>query len=160
VPDAGSPEPALVHALIRQESVFNPAAISPVGARGLMQLMPGTAQQVAGQLGLKHSHARLISDPEYNIKLGTSYLAEMIDRFNGSYVLAIASYNAGPGRTAEWLRKFGDPRAEGVDVIDWIELIPIYETRNYVQRVLEATAIYRARLNPGTPLMIAEDLRR
>lgn len=161
LPDVSSPEPALVHALIRQESVFNPQAVSPVGARGLMQLMPATAQQVAGQLGLKHNHARLTADPGYNIKLGSSYMAELLDRFNGSYVLAIAGYNAGPGRVSEWLRKFGDPRAEGVDVEDWIEMIPIYETRNYVQRVMEGVAVYRARIKgSGTPLTIAEDLRR
>lgn len=148
--DLSQPEPALVLALIRQESTFNPNAVSPVGARGLMQLMPATAQTVAKRLGIKkHDHSRLTSDPEYNIRLGTTYMSEMLDRFNGSFVLAIAAYNAGIGRVRSWLETQGDPRAEGVDVVDWIEMIPIHETRNYVQRVMEGLMVYRARLNHG-----------
>ncbi|WP_207479005.1 lytic transglycosylase domain-containing protein [Arenibaculum pallidiluteum] len=160
VADAGPPEPALVLAVIRQESVFNPLAVSPVGARGLMQLMPATAQKVAGQLGLKHSHARLTADPEYNVLLGSSYLSELLTRFNGSYVLAVAAYNAGPARVAEWLQTYGDPRAEGIDVLDWIELIPFNETRNYVQRVMEGLGVYRARMNGSGPLTLVQDLAR
>ena len=121
--------------------------MSSAGARGLMQLMPATAQLVAGKLGLKHTHSRLTSDPEYNIVLGSAYLSELIDRFNGSWVMAIAGYNAGPNRVRNWLQTYGDPRTESVDVVDWIELIPISETRNYVQRVLEAVQVYRARLS-------------
>lgn len=161
MPDLGWLEPALVHSLIRQESTFNENAVSPAGARGLMQLMPATAKQVAGQLGMQHTNSRLTSDPTYNIALGSAYMRELVDRFNGSYVLAIAAYNAGPGRVREWLQKNGDPRAEGVDVVDWIELIPIYETRNYVQRVMEAVHIYRARMSGGhAKLLLEEDLRR
>ncbi|MGF7206896.1 soluble lytic murein transglycosylase [Skermanella aerolata] len=161
MPDLGWLEPALVHSLIRQESTFNENAVSPAGARGLMQLMPATAKQVAGQLGMQHTNSRLTSDPTYNIALGSAYMRELIDRFNGSYVLAIAAYNAGPGRVREWLQTNGDPRAEGVDVVDWIELIPIYETRNYVQRVMEAVHIYRARMDGGhAKLLLEEDLRR
>ena len=155
------PEPALVHAIIRQESIFNAGAVSPAGARGLMQLMPATAQQVAGKLGLRHTQARLTADPGYNVQLGSAYLQEMVERFNGSYVLAIAAYNAGPGRVRQWLERYGDPRAEGVDVIDWIETIPFNETRNYVQRVMEGLQVYRQRLGaPDAPLRIVEDLRR
>jgi soluble lytic murein transglycosylase len=161
MPDLGWLEPALVHSLIRQESTFNENAVSPAGARGLMQLMPATAKQVAGQLGMQHTNSRLTSDPTYNIALGSAYMRELIDRFNGSYVLAIAAYNAGPGRVREWLQTNGDPRAEGVDVVDWIELIPIYETRNYVQRVMEGVHIYRARMDRGhAKLLLEEDLRR
>ena len=126
-----------------------------------MQLMPATAKQVAGQLGMQHTNSRLTSDPDYNIALGSAYMRELLDRFNGSYVLAIAAYNAGPGRVREWLQTNGDPRAEGTDVVDWIELIPIYETRNYVQRVMEAVHVYRARMNAGSAkLLLEEDLRR
>ncbi|HEV7370983.1 lytic transglycosylase domain-containing protein [Arenibaculum sp.] len=161
MPRPGVPDPALVHALIRQESTFDRRAVSPVGARGLMQLMPGTAREVAGKLGLTHSNVRLTDDPEYNITLGNWYVQNLLDRFNGSYVLATAAYNAGPSRVQGWLRQFGDPRAEGVDVIDWIEMIPIYETRNYVQRVMEGMYVYRARLNGGTyRLTLGDDLRR
>jgi soluble lytic murein transglycosylase len=161
MPNLGWLEPALVHSLIRQESTFNGNAVSSAGARGLMQLMPGTAKQVAGQLGMQHTNGRLTSDPDYNIALGSAYMRELLDRFNGSYVLAIASYNAGPGRVREWLQTNGDPRAEGTDVVDWIELIPIYETRNYVQRVMEAVHVYRNRMSGGgAKLLLEEDLRR
>jgi soluble lytic murein transglycosylase len=157
-----TPEPALVHALIRQESTFNPNIVSSAGARGLMQLMPGTAQLVANKLGIKkHQHGKLISDPQYNIRLGSAYIAEMINRYSGSYVLAVASYNAGPGRVSQWLNTYGDPRGTGVDVVDWVEMIPIYETRNYVQRVMEAMLVYRARLHGGrAELNLERELRR
>lgn len=146
-----SPEPALIHAVIRQESTFDEQAISSAGARGLMQLMPSTAQYVADKLGMPHAHGRLTADPLYNVRLGGAYMQELLDRFNGSYVLAIAAYNAGQGRVRGWLTQFGDPRMEGVDVVDWIELIPIYETRNYVQRVLEGLQVYRARVGVASP---------
>ena len=160
--DNPTPEPALVHALIRQESTFNPAIVSSAGARGLMQLMPGTAQLVANKLGIKkHQHAKLISDPHYNVRLGSAYISEMIDRYGGSYVLAVASYNAGPGRVSQWLNVYGDPRAEGVDVVDWVEMIPFTETRNYVQRVMEGLLVYRARLHGGrAELNLERELRR
>lgn len=160
VPGA-SPEPSLVHAIIRQESTFNTNIVSSAGARGLMQLMPTTAQLVAKQLGIRHTHSRLTSDPEYNIRLGSTYMADLIDRFNGSYVLAIASYNAGPGRARAWIDQFGDPRSEGIDVVDWIELIPLSETRNYVQRVMEALLVYRAKRHGSqAELDLYKELRR
>lgn len=154
-------ETALIHALIRQESGFNPLARSRVGALGLMQLMPATAQQVARESNLRHNTAWLLSRPDHNVRLGTKYLAEMIERYDGSYVLAIAAYNAGPGRVDQWIERYGDPRNLAVDVIDWVERIPFRETRNYVHRVLEATQVYRARLAGGTaPVTIDADLLR
>ncbi|MEI6986140.1 MAG: lytic transglycosylase domain-containing protein [Rhodospirillaceae bacterium] len=142
-------EPALTLALIRQESTFNTNIISSAGARGLMQLMPATAKLMATKLGLRYSEARLIDDPDYNIMMGTSFIGEMIDSYNGSYILAIAAYNAGGGRVHDWLNKYGDPRitsSRALDAVDWIESIPIAETRNYVQRILESLQVYRARL--------------
>lgn len=139
------PEPALVLALARQESLFDPAARSPAGALGLMQLMPGTAAAVARQQGLRVSRAALLADPGLNLRLGSAYLQRQLVRFGGEPALALAAYNAGPGRVAEWLEAHGDPRGGGrYRLIDWIELIPFSETRNYVQRVLEGRIMYRA----------------
>ncbi len=154
-------EPALLLALMRRESEFNTTAVSPAGALGLMQLMPATATGVAERLGVDHSAGRLIADPGHNIRLGSAYLAQMLERFGGSYVLAVAAYNAGPGRVDGWLESLGDPRTGAIDVIDWIESIPIYETRNYVQRVLEDTQVYRLRLG-GSPAVgaLEADLAR
>lgn len=137
---------ALVHALIRQESMFDINALSHAGARGLMQLMPGTAKDTARKIGISHQTDWLTSNPAHNIRLGTTYLDQMLARFGGSYPLAIAAYNAGPGRVDQWLKTFGDPRTGEIDLIDWMELIPIYETRNYVQRVMESVYVYRLRL--------------
>jgi soluble lytic murein transglycosylase len=154
------PEPAFTYALIRQESMFNPGAASGVGAVGLMQLMPHTAQAVARQIGMKF-RANKLAEPDYNLKLGTAFVQSQIAHFDGSYVLALAGYNAGPGRVHEWLMQMGDPRDPAVDPIDWIEMIPLSETRNYVQRILESLQIYRARLSGGrAPLMILQDLKR
>jgi soluble lytic murein transglycosylase len=154
------PESAFTHALIRQESMFNPDVASPVGARGLMQLMPATAKDVARKLDIRYSESRL-TDPDYSLKLGTTYVQQQIDHFNGSYILALAGYNAGAGRVREWISEFGDPRSPDIDPVDWVELIPVYETRNYVQRILENIQIYRAKLAGGrAPLMIINDLRR
>lgn len=155
------PEQALLHAIVRQESNFDTAAISHAGARGLMQLMPRTARGVAKNLRVRFSQRRLTRDSGYNIKLGQAYLGQMLNRFDGSYILAIASYNAGPSAAARWVRQFGDPREPGVDVIDWVESIPYRETRNYVQRVIENLQVYRARM--GGPMLaevIVRDLRR
>ncbi|KJV10393.1 hypothetical protein VZ95_05220 [Elstera litoralis] len=140
-----APEAALVHAIIRQESNYSPTAVSRVGARGLMQLMPATAKQVAGRLGLSHTDGRLTAEPGYNVQLGQAYLATVLDQFNGDYALAIASYNAGPGRVRQWLRDYGDPGSDIEGWLTWIEQIPFSETRNYVQRVLEGVAVYRDR---------------
>ena len=154
------PEPALTHALIRQESMFNPKAESPVGAEGLMQLMPHTAKAVAKQCGVKYKEGRLC-ELDYNLRLGTKFIQDQLDMFNGSYVLTLAAYNAGPGRVREWMGQIGDPRSPDIDPVDWIEEIPVPETRNYVQRIMESLQIYRAKLAGGqAPLMIASDLRR
>lgn len=137
---------ALVHGLIRQESSFDVEARSPVGALGLMQLMPATASETARKLGISHETFWLTSRPDHNIRLGSEYLRSLLARYDGAYPMAIAAYNAGPGRVDQWLKTYGDPRKGEVDIIDWIEMVPIYETRNYIQRVVEATYIYRLRL--------------
>ena len=146
-PDFGGLEPALAYGIIRQESAFNPQATSPVGALGLMQLMPATAREVARKNGLEYRSEWLTDRPTYNIRLGSAYLETLLNRFDGYYVLAIASYNAGPARMSNVVDTIGDPRQPHVDLVDWIEMIPIYETRNYVQRVLEAMHVYRNRFN-------------
>jgi len=160
-------EKALVHSLIRQESMFDTDARSPAGALGLMQLLPTTAQETARKIGINHSTEWLTSKPDHNIRLGSAFLARLLDKYDGAYPLAIAAYNAGPGRIDKWLEIFGDPRTGQIDIIDWIELIPIYETRNYVQRVVEGTYVYRMRLkhmqnNPPQTLSMAtpSNLRR
>lgn len=134
---------ALVHALIRQESRYDQEAVSSAGALGLMQLMPRTAQEVAKKAGKSHQKSWLISRPEHNIALGSRYIKQLVDRYDGNYAMALAGYNAGPGRVVGWVETYGDPRNERVDLVNWIESIPIYETRNYVQRVLEGVYVYR-----------------
>jgi len=152
-------ETAMVYAIARQESAFDPGAVSPAGARGLLQLMPGTAAATARKIGVAFSPDKLTADPGLNAKLGAAHLKDLVDDFDGSYILTFAAYNAGPGKAREWIRRFGDPRNPKVDPIDWIELIPYGETRNYVQRVTENLQVYRERLAAGT-LGIAADLRR
>ncbi|TJW69411.1 MAG: lytic transglycosylase domain-containing protein, partial [Mesorhizobium sp.] len=139
---------ALAYAIARQESEFNIGAISSAGARGLLQLMPGTAKQLAKKAGMTFSQARLTTDAGYNATLGSAFLGEQLDRFNGSYVLTFAGYNAGPNRAAQWVAKYGDPRGRDVDaVVDWIERIPYTETRGYVQRVMENYEVYKMRIS-------------
>ena len=139
-----APESALIHAIIYRESMFKNDALSPAGALGLMQLMPGTAKQMAQKSKLPYQRARLTTDSNYNITLGAGYLQKMLDRYDGFYPLAIAAYNAGTARVDEWIDTFGDPRnlTSTHDIIDWIEHVPIYETRNYVQRVIETIPVY------------------
>lgn len=136
-----------IHAISRQESQFAQNAMSHAGARGLMQLMPATANEQAGKLGMSYSTQALIDDASYNIMLGSGYFQRMLDYYGGSWPLAVAAYNAGPGNVNKFLRANGDPRNGGVDWIDWIERIPLSETRNYVQRVLENAVVYDA-MNP------------
>ncbi|MHA6317099.1 lytic transglycosylase domain-containing protein [Altererythrobacter sp. CAU 1778] len=138
----------MVHAITRQESQFAQNALSHAGARGLMQLMPGTAKEQAGMLGRSYMSSSLIDDPNYNITLGDAYFARMMDYFGGAHPLAIAAYNAGPGNVNKWLRANGDPRKGGIGWVEWMEKIPIYETKNYVQRVIENAVVYEA-MNPG-----------
>ena len=157
----GRIEPALVLAIIRQESEFDASAISNANARGLMQLIPSTAQLQARREGMTYERAALTTDPQYNMTLGSAHLADLVDSFNGSYVLAIASYNAGSHRANEWIADWGDPRSPSVDVVDWIELIPFSETRNYVQRVTENLQVYHYRLaGHPTPITLEQDLKR
>ena len=150
--DFDSPVPAeLSLAIARQESEFNPAAQSHVGALGLMQVMPATAKSVAKDLGISYSTKSLGRDWEYNARIGTAYLEDMLERYDGSVLLAAAAYNAGPHRADRWIEDYGDPRSANIDAIDWIETIPFRETRNYVMRVNEALFVYRARLTGVAP---------
>ncbi len=153
--------PELAMSIARQESEMNAAARSPVGALGLMQVMPATAKRVARGLDIGFSEARLGADWQYNARIGTAYLAQMLARFDGSVLLAAAAYNAGPSRAERWIRDYGDPRLESVDAVDWIEHIPFRETRNYVMRVLEAQFVYRARISGAVgPLTLARELQQ
>ncbi len=145
--------------LIRQESIFNPRAGSHVGAKGLMQLMPPTAKEQAQKLGLPYSLSRLLDDPEYNTTLGTAYIERMLRYYDGNYVLATAAYNAGFGRVNGWIKTFGDPRDPRIDIVDWIESLPVYETRNYVQRVLEASRVYDEMFNATPPSYLSRNYR-
>jgi len=171
IPDAAYPfavEPgeqqsvaaALAHSITRQESAFDQYAVSHAGARGLMQLMPQTARIVAGKENMAYSLSRLTQDPAYNTRLGGAYLAEQIDRFAGYLPMGIAAYNAGPHRVDRWIEDYGDPRTGRVDPVDWAEMIVFSETRNYVQRVLEALQVYRVRFSGrrSGPLLLANDI--
>tara|TARA_R110002020_G_scaffold83397_2_gene207446 strand:- start:363187 stop:365208 length:2022 start_codon:yes stop_codon:yes gene_type:complete len=154
-------ERPLMLALSRQESEMNPNAVSHAGARGLMQFMPATAQREARMQGLPFRTSWLTDDPGYNMTLGGQHLDTLLSQFRGSYIMTAAAYNAGPSRPKQWIEDYGDPRTGQVDPIDWVEFIPFGETRNYVQRVLENTQVYRQRL-AGTPVDIelSEDLER
>jgi soluble lytic murein transglycosylase len=154
----GTAERPLILAIVRQESAFSTDAQSSVGARGLMQLMPATAAQIAKKLELPFSLPRLSTDGIYNMLLGRSYIERMIDDFGGSYPLAIAAYNAGPGRVRQWVRDLGDPRGHDLTMVDWIEMIPFTETRVYVKRVLENLQVYRGQTgdNPSAFSLVAD----
>lgn len=153
--------PEIILGLSRQESEFNPRAYSRAGARGVMQLIPSTAQITARKEGLSYNRAALLDDPVYNMTLGSAHLSHLIDRFDGSLVMTLAAYNAGANRVSQWIEDYGDPRSDAVDPLDWVELIPFSETRNYVQRVLENVQVYRGRLN-GKPIpgRLAGDIER
>ncbi|HUJ02588.1 MAG TPA: lytic transglycosylase domain-containing protein, partial [Rhizomicrobium sp.] len=156
-----APERALVLGLIRQETEFDSEAVSAAGAKGLMQLMPSSAKRAAARAHLPYRANALLSDTAYNMQLGMTELSQNLASWDGSYILAIAAYNAGPGNVHRWIDQFGDPRDPGVDPVDWIEQIPFEETRNYVQRVIENTEVYRYRLaGHDDPLEIMADLSR
>jgi soluble lytic murein transglycosylase len=148
IPESSARYWSLAHGIMRQESSFDRAAVSPVGARGMMQLMPGTARQTADKLSTSYDLGRLTSDPSYNIMLGSAYFGRLMDYWGGYAPLAVASYNAGIGNVRKWIANNGDPRTPGVDIVAWIEDIPFQETRGYVQRVLENTVVYDT-LNPA-----------
>jgi soluble lytic murein transglycosylase len=154
-------ERAFVLAITRQESEFNPKAVSRVGARGLMQFMPATAKSEARLRGLSYQQAWLTDDPGYNMTLGGLHLDTLLSQFGGSYIMTAAAYNAGPSRPRQWVGDYGDPRTGQIDPIDWVEFIPFSETRNYVQRVLENIQVYRHRIT-GEPadIRLSDDLKR
>jgi len=157
---AGAPEPALVLGITRQESGFDPGVRSGADARGMMQLLPSTAASVARRMGVSYSLSMLY-EPDYNMRLGSSFLGSLVNGFSGSYILAAAGYNAGPGRPPQWIAMCGDPRAGGQDPLDFIECIPFSETRNYVMRVMENMQVYRAKANGGSaPITLSNDLKR
>lgn len=161
LPAGGTAERALLLAIVRTESAFDQEAVSGAGARGLMQLMPGTAALVARQSALPYSVDRLTADGIYNLTLGRAYIEMLLQDFGGSYALAIASYNAGPGRIRQWLHDYGDPRGKGIDMVDWIEAIPFTETRVYTQRVLESLQVYRGQDTANAAAFsLAADLAR
>lgn len=160
VPDDLSVSRALALAIARRESEFDPGARSSADARGLMQVLPGTAKLMAAKLGKAFDAGKLLTDPAYNVAMGAAYLAQMAEEFGPSVALIASGYNAGPGRPRRWITEFGDPRSPDVDVVDWVETIPFTETRTYVMRVVEGVVIYRAKLN-GTvgPVRITEELK-
>ncbi len=153
-------ERALIYAITRQESSFDPNAVSSAGARGLMQLMVATAQETAKKANITFVADKLTADPAYNVTIGSTHLAELVDDWGGSYCLAIASYNAGKGNVRKWIAANGDPREKGIDPVRWVERIPVTETRIYVQRVMENLQIYRARLEGRSTTTLMDDLRR
>ena len=159
-PDGGAAEPALVLAITRQESGFDPNVRSGAGARGMMQLMPSTAKILARRIGVSYSPSQL-DEPDYNMRLGANFLGQLVTQFSGSYIMAAAGYNAGPGRPTQWATFCGDPRGGATDPSDFIECIPFSETRNYVMRVMENMEVYRAKMAGGSaPLTITADLKR
>jgi soluble lytic murein transglycosylase len=150
---------SVVYSIARQESAFNPRAISSAKALGLMQVLPGTGKLIAKKFGFPFDQGRMLSDPAYNAQMGAAELGDVLESYRGSYILSFVAYNAGRGRVKQWIEKYGDPRAPGVDPIDWVERIPFSETRNYVQRVLENMQVYRAQLGNSSRLTIEADLR-
>jgi soluble lytic murein transglycosylase len=151
----------LALSIARRESEFDPGVMSSVGARGLMQVMPRTAQEVASRLSIDFDDGRLLTDPVYNATIGKAYLAQLIESFGHNFVLVSAAYNAGPSRPIRWMSERGDPRSGDIDVVEWIESIPFTETRNYVMRVMESLPVYRARLTGQVqPIRLSEELRQ
>ena len=160
VPDGLKVSRALALSIARRESEFDPAARSSADARGLMQVLPGTAKLMAAKLGKPFDAGKLFSDPAYNVAMGAAYLAEMAEEFGPSIALIASGYNAGPGRPRRWINEFGDPRRADVDVVDWVETIPFAETRTYVMRVAEGVVIYRAKLKGAVgPVRITGELK-
>jgi len=153
-------DPAVTYSIARQESHFNQKVVSVAHAMGFMQVTPEAAQDTAKRFKAVYNRARLLSDPVYNMQMGTAELSNLLIGYNGSYILTFAGYNAGRGRVQQWIAAYGDPRDPRVDPVDWVERIPIAETRNYVERVMENLQVYRARFGGGSRLMIEADLRR
>lgn len=158
-PTAKAADAAIVYSIARQESAFQTSVVSHAGAKGLMQMMTTTARETARRAGLPFDEQRLIKDPAFNAQLGAAHLGELLTAQRGNYILAFAAYNAGPGRVKQWLDAYGDPRAPGVDPVDWIERIPIQETRDYVQKTIENLRVYRLRLGLADDLGDEADLK-
>ncbi|APE42180.1 tail length tape measure protein [Sulfitobacter alexandrii] len=153
--------PEMTLSIARRESEFDPVVQSAVGARGLMQIMPATGRDIARDLGISNLHTtdRMIADPDYNARLGATYLSQMAGRFDGNVVMMSAAYNAGPARPPRWMTLYGDPRKGEIDIVDWIEMVPFRETQNYIMRVTESLPVYRARLGKDPlPVPFSEEL--
>lgn len=153
-------EPSVVYSIARQESAFNPSVVSPAQAYGLMQVTPEAGRYVAKRAGVNFDLNRMKTDSVYNATLGAAELGGLLEDYRGSYILTFAGYNAGRGSVRKWIERYGDPRDPNVDAVDWVELIPFSETRNYVQRIMENMQVYRARFGGGTKLQIEADLHR
>jgi soluble lytic murein transglycosylase len=153
-------EQSIVYAIARQESAFNPNDVSAAQAYGLMQVTPDAGKYVCKKYGAGFDLSRLKNDPVYNAALGAAELGGLIEDYRGSYIMTFAAYNAGRGSVKKWIDRYGDPRDPKVDAVDWVELIPFSETRNYVQRIMENLQVYRARFGGGTRLQIEADLHR
>jgi soluble lytic murein transglycosylase len=153
-------EQSIIFAIARQESAFNPFVVSPAQAYGLMQVTPDAGRYVCKKYGASFDLGRMKSDPVYNTALGAAELGGLIEDYRGSYIMTFAAYNAGRGSVKKWIERYGDPRDPKVDAVDWVELIPFSETRNYVQRVMENLQVYRARFGGGSRLQIEADLHR
>ena len=159
-PIAPPVEDALAYSIARQESHFNQKVVSIANAMGLMQVTPVAAQDTAKRFKVTYNKARLLTDPIYNVQMGAAELSMLLSQYNGSYIMTFAGYNAGRGRVRQWVAAYGDPRDPRVDPVDWVERIPIAETRNYVQRIMENLQVYRARFGGGSKLVIEADLKR
>jgi soluble lytic murein transglycosylase len=159
--DIGPPvDRSVVYSVARQESEFNPTAVSPAHAYGLMQVTSGAGRYICRRAGIHFSLRRMKTDPVYDTALGAAELGGLLKEYRGSYIMAFAAYNAGRGNLAKWIKRYGDPRDPRVNAVDWVELIPFSETRNYVERVMENLQVYRARLSGGSRLQIEADLHR
>jgi soluble lytic murein transglycosylase len=153
-------EASVAYSIARQESHFNQKIVSPAHAMGLMQVTPAAAQDTAAKFKVTYNRNRLLKDPIYNMQMGAAELSNLLTGYHGSYLLTFAGYNAGRGRVRQWIAAYGDPRDPRVDPVDWVEHIPIAETRNYVERIMENLQVYRARFGGGSKLLIDADLKR
>src|SRR4029079_5497950 len=159
-PNAPPVEPAVTYSIARQESHFNQKVVSIANAMGFMQVTPAAGIDTAAKYKVAYSRERLLKDPVYNMQMGAAELANLFSGYNGSYILTFAGYNAGRGRVKQWIAAYGDPRDPNVDPVDWVERIPISETRNYVERIMENLQVYRVRFGGGSRLLIEADIRR
>jgi soluble lytic murein transglycosylase len=153
-------EAAVAYSIARQESHFNQKVVSSAHAMGLMQVTPAAGIDTAARFKVTYNRDRLLKDPVYNMQLGAAELSNLFTGYKGSYILTFAGYNAGRGRVKQWIEAYGDPRDPKVDPVDWVERIPLSETRNYVMRIMENLQVYRARFGGGTKLLIEADLKR